>query len=56
MSVLRNSIKTFSLLVGATLLAYLYTKVTANHTNVAIIYILAIFLTARFTSGYFWEY
>ncbi len=54
MSVLRNSIKTFSLLVGATLLAYLYTKVTANHTNVAIIYILAIFLTARFTSGYFW--
>lgn len=54
MRIVNNSLKTLGLLIGATLLSYLYIILTANHTNVAIIYILAIFLVARFTSGYIW--
>ena len=54
MKFLLNGLKTFSLLIAATLIAYIYVHFTAMHTNVAITYILAVFLIARFTSGYFW--
>lgn len=52
---LKDGLTTFSLLILSTLLAYLYYHLSNNTTNIATIYILYVFLVARFTSGYIWS-
>lgn len=48
----KNILITFSLLIIATLMSFLFHIVTKNSANIAIIYMLALVLIARFTSGY----
>lgn len=43
---------TLSIIIIATLISYLFHLATKNSVNITIIYILAILLIARFTSGY----
>ena len=54
MNYVRDGIKTFTLLIVSTLLAYLYFISTGHTTNIATLYVLYVFLVARFTSGYIW--
>lgn len=50
----KDGLKTLSILAAATLLNYAVMWLTDSPYNVAIIYLLGIMLTARFTKGYFW--
>lgn len=54
MHYLKDGIKTFSLFILSTLLAYLYYHLSGSTTNIATVYILYVFLVARLTSGYLW--
>lgn len=54
MNYLKDGIKTFALLVVSTLLAYTYFIYTGTTTNITTLYVLYVFLVARFTSGYVW--
>lgn len=54
MHYIKDGIKTFSLLIVSTLIAYGYSYLCNNTTNIATVYILYVFLVARFTSGYMW--
>lgn len=54
MNYLKDGIKTFTLLIISTLLAYLYFISTGHTTNITTLYVLYVFLVARFTSGYIW--
>ena len=54
MQYLKDGIKTFSLLILSTLIAYIYFCLADNTTNIATVYILYVFLVARLTSGYIW--
>lgn len=54
MQILKDAIKTCLLLTFFTAIAYLYFYLLNDETNLATIYILCIFLVARFTSGYIW--
>ena len=55
MHYIKDGIKTFSLLTLSTFIAFLYYHFSNNTTNIATIYILFVFLVARFTAGYFWS-
>lgn len=54
MQILKDAVKTCVLLIFFTAIAYLYFHLLNDVTNLATIYILCIFLVARFTSGYIW--
>lgn len=49
---MKNCIITLLLILGATVLALLFRHVTHNDINIMMIYVLAVFLIARFTDGY----
>ncbi|WP_343208244.1 DUF4118 domain-containing protein [Anaerolentibacter hominis] len=51
---LKDGFKTLLLMAGATILSYLFIRITGNTMNTTVFYILAIILVARFTDGYFW--
>lgn len=54
--ILKNNVKewliTFGFLAVATVTGYILTSLQDNHLNVAMIYMLAVVFTARFTSGF----
>ena len=54
MNYVKDGIKTFSLLILSTLLAYLYFISTGHTTNIGMLYVLYVFLVARLTTGYVW--
>lgn len=54
MHYIKDGLKTFSLLIAFTILAYGYSYLSNNTVNIATVYILYVFLVARFTSGYIW--
>ncbi len=49
-----DCLKTLFILAPATLISFIFVKITNNNINVAIIYILAVILISRITDGYFW--
>lgn len=55
MLTLKDGLKTLLLLSLSTFLAFLYYQFSNTTTNISTIYILFVFLVARFTSGYFWS-
>lgn len=54
MQIFKDAVKTCILLIFFTVISYLYFHLLNDVTNLATIYILCIFLIARFTSGYVW--
>ncbi|MBE6023986.1 MAG: DUF4118 domain-containing protein [Cellulosilyticum sp.] len=54
MQYLKDGVKTFSLLILSTIIAYIYFHFTHNTTNISTVYMLYVFLVARLTSGYVW--
>ncbi|WP_303322516.1 DUF4118 domain-containing protein, partial [Cloacibacillus evryensis] len=50
----RFAVLAASLIVGATLIGLLFRALGFPETNIVIIYLLAVLLTARFTAGYRW--
>lgn len=52
--VLRDALITLLLLLLATAFSFLYFNKSHNSANAALLYILALVLTARLTDGYFW--
>ena len=54
MQYFKDGIKTFSLLIVSTMIAYIYFRLSSHTTNIATVYILYVFLVARLTSGYIW--
>jgi two-component system sensor histidine kinase KdpD len=43
-------------LLGASIIGYIFKAVRLQETNIAIVYLLAVLLTARFTDGYFFGF
>lgn len=54
MPYLLDSIKTLVIFIFATAISFLIVHLTNMQTNVALIYILAVLIVSRITSGYFW--
>lgn len=54
MRTMKDGLKTCLLLAVFTILAYMYVHLLKDTINLASIYILCVFLVARFTSGYAW--
>jgi len=49
-----NCLKTIILLIFATVASFIFIKIANNNRNVAIVYILAVVLISRLTTGYLW--
>ena len=54
MQIFKNAIKTLSLLLVFTMIAFTFYQITHNTTFIDTFYILCVLLVARFTSGYVW--
>lgn len=50
----RQALITFLFLAGATCVGYLFRRWGVPETNIVVVYILSVLLTARFTEGYGW--
>lgn len=51
---LKDGVRTLILLILFTIIAYFFHMLTAENTNIAIVYILCVLLVSRLTSGYIW--